>query len=478
MRTIIRFAAPLALLFLCACAVQPAAGPAAPPAAAAAPEITPDVPAMTEAEILSGLNMLVNDTEPGSDLYASRRAALAAAANSTTLSRELRWPLAQVLAFTPPQLRQRWEQRQKAQDDAATLYAENPPENLALLNGARVVRRLGPALYLVRLGSDDSVLLNTTRRRKNGARLKGVYAAERQRPQPDKAKGDLVDELADQPRVFDEISKQEAKRRESLRAPALAQLRSLQNQGRETDRAVAADLSRLDTMTRDINAVISPALLPQGPRPAPAGFIRKVKRMAKTYSRGQYYRYALPITGKPQVDAALMTYLEERRADVQGLLKATGVGRGRSRANADRIAFTAYTASPRHLSIRFEEFRDTGGAHPNTAYASFVFDTDRQARLGLKDIFRDTPAALAVLSDLALRRMEMVLDGTMFPEGLAPKIENFDVFVLDGADMVFTFPPYQVASYAQGAQVLRVPLCHPRLMPLLRPEFLAALAAD
>jgi hypothetical protein len=482
MRILARFAAPLALLpLLGACSLERPQEPAPAPAPAAAPAAAPapaPAPALSEAEVLSGLNVLINDTAPGSDDYAGRRAALAPAAQAANLPQPLRWTVSQVLAFDPPRLHERWQNRQEAQENAAALYAANPPENFNALKGARVLRRLGPALYLLRLPGGDTVLLNSTRRLKNGTRLKTLLAAERLLQQPDKAKGDLVDELADQPRTFVEISRQEAKRRESLRAPALAQLKSLESQSGETERAVAADLARLDTLTRDVNAAISPRLLPQGQRPAPAMLIRKVRRISKSYSRDQYYRYALPVTGKAQVDAVLKAYLGERKAEVQDLLRSTGVGRGRMRANTDRIAFTAYTASRRLLSFRFEELRDTGGAHPNRAYASFVFDMQRQARLSLADIFSDEPAALKILAELAARRMELALDGAVFPEGVTPRPANFAVFVLDGADIVFTFPPYQVASFAQGSQTLRVPLCHPRLLPLLTPGLLEALAGN
>ncbi len=147
------------------------------------------------------------------------------------------------------------------------------------------------------------------------------------------------------------------------------------------------------------------------------------------------------------------------------------------RANVDAIAFKAFTAAPRLLSIRFEEQRDTGGAHPNQAYAGFTFDMQTQAQLGLAEIFGDLPAALAVLSELAARRMDLALGGAPFPEGYAAKAENFTVFVLDGGELEITFPPYQVASYAQGPQSVRAPLTHPRLLPLLRPEFVELLGA-
>lgn len=469
-------AAPLALvLLLCACAPQ---SPAPPPPQAAQepiPVVQPAPPAFTEASILAELNTLINDTAPASPEYESRRKALAPAAQTSGLSPDLHRVLAQVLAFDPPALRQRWQRHQEAQESVAALYAAHPPEDTGAMEGARILRRLGPALYLARLKGGDTVFFSTTRRYKSGARLKGVAALERPRPKPDKARGDLVDELADQPRTLVEITRQEAQRRAAQHAPVLAELNRLEAEGDTFQRGVSSDLTRLDALTRDVNATLSPRLLPQAGRPAPASFIRKVRRLGKTYSREQYYRYAQPVTGLPQVDAVLKGYLEERRTEMLGLLHSTGIGRGRMRANVDRIAFTAHTASPTLLSIRFEEYRDTGGAHPNQAFAAFVFDLKRQSRLGLGDIFRDAPAALTVFSQLAARRMELVLDGTVFADGYEPKEENFDVFVLDGADIVFTFPPYQVASYAQGPQTLRVPLAHPRLLPLLTPEVLQAL---
>ncbi|SNR76098.1 Protein of unknown function [Humidesulfovibrio mexicanus] len=477
MRTLVRLAAPVFCLaaLLAACGLErPAPAPAVLPAA---PPVERPVPAFSTEAVANELNILVNDTVPGDPEYDPRRTALAPAANAANLPDDLRRCLAAVLAFDPPRLQERWERHQQAQQNAATLYAANPPVDTAALNGGRVLRRLGPALFLVRLPGGDTALLQSGRKFKKNARIKQLYVLEREHAKPDAAKGDLVDELEEQPRTFVEISRQEARELEQRRAPALAELRRLESEGAELERGVTADLARLDILARDVNAVIGPMLLAQGPHPAPTGLIRSVTRMAKNFSRDQYYRYALPVTGLPKVDAELKGFLDERKAEVLSLLKSTGVGRGRVRANADRIAFTAHTASPVLLSFRFEEMRDTGGAHPNTIFASFVFDLRDQSRLRLADLFTDEAAALSVLSDLAQRRLTLALDGLLFAEGFAPKAENFTVFVLDGADIVFTFPPYQVASYAQGPQNLRVPLFHPRLSPLLSPRLKAALAA-
>lgn len=477
MRTFAALASLCALL-LAACAPIETAPPAPAPQSepVAAPAAQAPAPVFSEAEVVARLNTLVNDTEPGSDAYAKLRAELAPAGADAALDQELRWPVKQVLAFDPPRLRERWQNRQKNLDDAAARYAENPPVDLKALEGARVVRRLGASLYVVQRPGGEGVLLTSTRRLKLNTRLKGLLALEKPRQKPDAKKGDLVDELADQPRAYVEISRQDAERLKSQRAPVLAELRSLAGQRDQLERDISRDLRSLDMLSRDVNAVISPRLLTHAEAPAPATQIRKVRRMAKSFSREQYYRYALPVTGRAKVDAQLAQYLEERREEMRQLVRSTGVGRGRLRANADRIAFTAFTASPRLLSIRFEQMKYTGGAHPNTAYESFVFDMARQARLTLADIFSDEQAALGVLSQLATRRMELAIDGALFAEGLAPKGENFRVFVLDGADLVFTFPAYQVASYAQGPQSFRVALCHPRLLPLLKPGFKDVLA--
>jgi len=420
------------------------------------------------------LNLLINDTSPDNATYAARKSDLLDIAKSDpTLPRDLRDLLEELRDFNAPRLGDLWQEYQRVQNDAADEYAKAKPSRNSALDGARIIRRLGPALYLVTQANGDTAFLSSSRRYKAGAHLRGLQVEEQSDQEKAPGAGFAESELADAPKTYVELTRDQLKRLSRERSPSMERLDSLEHERLRLEGLTQSELARLDGFTADAGEVLGPRLLGHVERPAPAAIIRSVKRLSKTWSRQQYYRYALPITGRKGVDAALRAHLETCRKDVQDLLHNTGVGRGRIRANMDLITFKAFTAAPGLLSIRFERYRDTGGAHGNTTFTSFVFDLRNQKVLSLGNIFNNVPAALPVLSDLAQRRMQQTMGGAPFPEGYAPNAENFSVFVLDGDDIVFTFAPYQVASYAQGTQTLRVPLYHPRLRALLSPSFLA-----
>lgn len=475
-----RAATTLLLLILtlsaAACGLETRPEPPAPALPAAQPEPTP--PVADEAALWARLNALVNDTDPESPAFAALQAELGAKAAAPGLSPGLRQLLAQARDFAPLRLSRMWSELRLAQDEAAELYARSsgPLQSAAsALAGAKVVRRLGPALYLIRLQGGDTVFLATSRRLKPGSPLRGVQAVEQASAG---AGGAVVEKNLDEgdapARTYVEVGREQQARFQAERAPALERLRELQSGHAAFERSLRAELSRWDAFVREMNAGLAPRLLGRADVPAPAALVRGTKRLGKSWSRQQYYRYALPVTGQAQADALLRAHLDERRKEVADLLRSTGVGRGRIRANIDLITYKAYAAGPRLLSLIFEEYRDTGGAHGNYAYATFVLDLKSGQRLELGDLFTDQPAALSVLSEMAARRLNLALGGAPFPEGYAPKAENYQAFVLDGADIVVTFPPYQVASFAEGTQTLRVALNHPRLLPLLSPALKAA----
>ncbi len=114
-------------------------------------------------------------------------------------------------------------------------------------------------------------------------------------------------------------------------------------------------------------------------------------------------------------------------------------------------------------SYLFTYYEDTGGAHPNASFKTFVFDQSGKA-LTIHDIVGADLSKLASLTTAQVeaqvkqRLGQSDISGSIFSEGLAPTDENFSTFVIDGSDLVLELPPYQVAAYAMGSFEVRIPL--------------------
>jgi hypothetical protein len=122
--------------------------------------------------------------------------------------------------------------------------------------------------------------------------------------------------------------------------------------------------------------------------------------------------------------------------------------------------------SDNFVSYLYLNYEDTGGAHPNSYYSSFVFNQEG-AQVELNDLFvagSDQLERISLLSSIQVtaemkKRLEMDdVSGSIFAEGLAANAENFQNFVIDGDTLAIFFPPYQVAAYAAGTFEVRIPL--------------------
>jgi hypothetical protein len=136
------------------------------------------------------------------------------------------------------------------------------------------------------------------------------------------------------------------------------------------------------------------------------------------------------------------------------------------RTYAYEATYKAYEATD-HTTISYEYdiYVDTGGAHPNGYYHTFVFDRSG-TELKLSDLFvggadylgRISSAALTQVKAELTKELGMDAADTIFEEGLAPTQENFSNFLIDGDTLVFLIPPYQAAAYAAGNFEVRIPL--------------------
>lgn len=152
-----------------------------------------------------------------------------------------------------------------------------------------------------------------------------------------------------------------------------------------------------------------------------------------------------------------------------------------------RIDFKLAAATPAYLSVRETGMQDTGGAHPLPIEAAFVFDRKAGKLVTLDDLFGDTDAARKALANFAhdallkkfMANAPKPGEGSsptairdwqtnmqqMLADGTRPTSVNYSLFVVragasDGAaspGLTLVFPPYQVAPYSEGTQVVEVP---------------------
>jgi len=133
----------------------------------------------------------------------------------------------------------------------------------------------------------------------------------------------------------------------------------------------------------------------------------------------------------------------------------------------------------RTVSYVYQMYQDTGGAHPNTYYRTFTFDTKTGSEVKLADAFIPGTDYLTELSTKA--RLELpplmaarynidvsTLDTTYVNSGTTPKAENFQNFYFEGSTFVLLFPPYQVGPYVLGMIELPFPAGE---VTGLRPEY-------
>jgi hypothetical protein len=117
--------------------------------------------------------------------------------------------------------------------------------------------------------------------------------------------------------------------------------------------------------------------------------------------------------------------------------------------------------TPNLLTLRYDEFNFTGGAHGNMATRFFNFDMRTGKLLQLKDIFIDKPGADNLLMPLAQKafRTSMQKQG----KSMDAIDENFnfdklpDHFAITHTGILFSFDPYEVSAFSEGTLQFEIP---------------------
>ncbi|GAB3726054.1 DUF3298 and DUF4163 domain-containing protein [Luteimonas pelagia] len=192
---------------------------------------------------------------------------------------------------------------------------------------------------------------------------------------------------------------------------------------------------------------------------------------------------------KAYADAAraeLMAAVEARPADAVGPYDLS-------------LSFTELEATPRIVAVAVDGSSYLGGAHGKALVERFVWLPERNAMLVASELFAGADAWAAVSEQtrerlhtrLAQEADDAGLEGEaraeflrtrarMLEDGTTPEPGNFDILepVLDGEGRItalrFVFPPYQVAPYAAGTQIVEVPAA--TLLPHVAADYRALFA--
>jgi hypothetical protein len=119
--------------------------------------------------------------------------------------------------------------------------------------------------------------------------------------------------------------------------------------------------------------------------------------------------------------------------------------------------------SPAAVSLTFELWTYTGGAHGNLDIITLNYSLLTGQRLELVDLFDDPDEALRLMSTWSFQVLSRRLPFAgawavqMLKDGTSPDARNFASLTLMPEGIVIQFQPYQVAPWVAGAQAVEMP---------------------
>lgn len=173
-----------------------------------------------------------------------------------------------------------------------------------------------------------------------------------------------------------------------------------------------------------------------------------------------------PVLDNPAVDASIQKFVQFQTGNF--LSEGDEIDRNDPEANEmlgrwelSGIFFVS-RPSDRVISLTFNIYRFSGGAHGNIAIDCLNYDMETGKLLEFSDIFGNTQLALSLMSELSAKKLTKKLgeDGNeeMISAGTAPDETNFKNLTLIPDGLIIEFQPYQVGPWSIGPQRIRLSL--------------------
>lgn len=193
----------------------------------------------------------------------------------------------------------------------------------------------------------------------------------------------------------------------------------------------------------------------------PVAWAKSASIREETKTCGIDMRY--PVTGHPAIDADIAKWVAELADDFQdGCKVAAKEGTlGPGGQFSAELTFEIHRNDARAVSVAFNYYTYTGGAHPNTQQIGRTYLKPDGRRVFIAELIG--PKGVEDLSAYAIKDLKRqwgrdpMSDEDWVARGAGPRATNFEDFYWTAkGDIVIQFSPYQVAAYAAGPQSVTV----------------------
>jgi hypothetical protein len=120
---------------------------------------------------------------------------------------------------------------------------------------------------------------------------------------------------------------------------------------------------------------------------------------------------------------------------------------------------TISVANKSLISLYFQAYQDLGGAHPAYWFETFscAMMAGKPKVLHLQDLFKSGEKAIEIVSPLVIAKLKE-MEASEVVNGTIKELDDNQAnrFVVTQSGITFLFPPYDVASYAEGNLIVKV----------------------
>ncbi|AUD04965.1 DUF3298 and DUF4163 domain-containing protein [Spirosoma pollinicola] len=117
-------------------------------------------------------------------------------------------------------------------------------------------------------------------------------------------------------------------------------------------------------------------------------------------------------------------------------------------------------AGPKTLSVKYETFAYTGGAHPNSSVSFYNFNRETGKIITLADMVSDTTALLRVVEKAFRKQQDLQPQNNLEEKGYFLHDGRFFLpanIGMSTSGLIFYYNPYEIAAYAVGPIQVTVP---------------------